>query len=220
MGVADLYKALRRAFSGMEPERRKSLFVGNPQTFKNDVVDAIADLVYESLACVANDFKGADDNAWFHVIGVMSDIYPQFGSEPAGMDPLQQHLALKLTDKLRHNMEGWYPAISRVLLMTVGPYAKAPQPKSRTAFTILMDVTYRELQKLPVLYAKKPEKLSDFLPPSVTFDPATNSLTHLYRDGQTVITALLDLQIPDIDLCDEQNWNLTEPDNAARQDVF
>jgi hypothetical protein len=41
------------------------------------------------------------------------------------MNPLQQQLAVQLIDKLRHNMDGWYPAISRVLLATIGPYASS-----------------------------------------------------------------------------------------------
>jgi hypothetical protein len=218
MGIADLYKMMRDALRQMKSERRKSLFVKEPKQFKNDIVDALACIIYESLTCVTNDFKGANDNAWFHVIGVFTDLYPQFSSEPTGMDPLQQHLALKLIDKLTHNMNGWYPAISRILLVTIGPYATAQPPANRTAFVILKEAVYRQLQKLPALHSKNPEKLPDYLPPTVTFDPATNSLTHTYSGGQAVVTCLSDLQVPEIDLCAEQNYDLTDAADVPADD--
>jgi hypothetical protein len=216
MGIADLYKIMGAAFNQMKSETRKFLFVRDPQQFKNDIVDALACIIYESLTCVANDFKASDDSNWIHVISVFMDLYPDFGSAPSGMDPLQQHLALKLIDKLTHNMSGWYPAISRILLVTVGPYASASPPANRTAYVILKDAVYRELQKLSALHEKHPERLPDILPPNVTFDPATNRLTHVFRRGRTVITSLSDLQIPEIDLCDEQNWNVTEAEDLHR----
>ena len=99
------------------------MIITDPKTFRRDLVDTIASIIYESLACFANTFAGADDDAWTHAISVFLDIYPPHDSEPAGMNPLQQQLAVQLIDKLRQNMDGWYPAISRVLL---GPSALTP----------------------------------------------------------------------------------------------
>ncbi len=106
------------------------------------------------------------------------------------MNPLQQQLAVQLLEKLRQNMEGWYPAISRVLLAVIGPYEGKPEIRTRTVFVIIRDAVYKELQKLQVLHTSKPEKVSDFLPPNITYDAASNMLTHTYRGGQTIATQL------------------------------
>ena len=70
-------------------------------------MNTVADIVYESLACVANDFTGPDDDAWHHAISVFLEIYPRQKSGPVGMNPLQQQLAVQLLDKLRENMDGF-----------------------------------------------------------------------------------------------------------------
>ena len=122
------------------------------------------------------------------------------------MNPLQQQLAVQLIDKMRHNMEGWYPAISRVLLATIGPYRGNPQITKRTAHVILKDAVYKELQKLPALHAKSPKKIPDYFPSSVTYDAGKNTITHIYRGGSTLSTELAALDIPEIDLTDQSNW--------------
>jgi len=219
LGIRELYKMMGNALDRLSPDRRKSLFIRDKKKFTNDIVDALASIIYESLARIANDFRGADDNSWTHAISVIMDIYPQYESTIAcGMDPLQQRVAIKLIDKLSNNMDGWYPAISRVLLSTIGPYAGGAPPANRTAFVILKDAVYRELQKLPALSTKHPDRLTDFFPPSVTYDIATNTLSHVYRDGRAIVTDLASLQIPEIDLLDERNWQLSGTADPALQD--
>ena len=206
MGIRQLYRILLNGLQSLAWERKRSLFITDPKASRSDVVDTIASIVYESLACVANTFSGADDDAWTHAISVFLDLYPPDDSEPVGMNPLQQQLAVQLIDKLRDNMDGWYPAISRVLLATIGPYSGHPQISKRTAHVILKDAIYKELQKLPALNSKSPEKLPDFFPSSVTYDVGANTITHTYRGGGTLPTDLAALNLPDIDLTDERNW--------------
>ena len=216
MGIQDLYKTLNTGLRQLAGEQRKPLFITDPKAFRTDLVDSIAGIVYESLACNANEFNGADDPAWVHAISAFLDIYPAHESEPVGMNPLQQHLAIQLIDKLRQNMEGWYPAISRVLLAVIGPYDRKPQIANRTAHVILKDAVYKELQRLPTLHAKNPEKVPDFLPSSVTYDPTTNTITHAYRGGGTKSTNLGALTIPDVDLTDQRNWQTGESSASER----
>jgi hypothetical protein len=220
MGIAELYNMLRSALNDLKWEMKKPLFVTDPEVFRNDIIDAVARITYESLTGIANAFTGPDDDAWTHAIGVFLDVYPPHDSEPVGMDPLQQQLALKILEKLRHNMDGWYPAISRVLLAVIGPYDGHPQISKRTAHVILKDAVYKQLQKLPALQAKNPEKIADFLPSSVTYDSTSNTLTHIYRGGATQSTNLPALQIPEIDLCDEQNWQTPEAAGAPSPDAI
>ena len=114
-------------------------------------------------------------------------------------------------------MDGWYPAISRVLLATIGPYAGCPQISKRTAHVILKDAVYKELQKLSALHAKSPEKVADFFPASVTYNVPTNTITHTYRGGGTLSTDLGALDIPDVDLTDQRNWQAPESTAAVAQ---
>lgn len=207
-GIERQFTILAEGLSKLKPERRKGLYVRDEKALSTNLVDIIASTSAESLMCFANDFKGAEDHGWSHAIGLFMTAFPM-GDERVGMSPLQQHLALILLKKLRENMEGWYPAISRVLLAVVGPYEKNATSTKRTANVIFRDAVYRELQKLPQLHAKFPDKFNDFLPSNVTYDHKTVSLVHTYRSGNSVTTNLASLVIPQIDLMDELNWDLT-----------
>jgi hypothetical protein len=146
---------------------------------RHDLIHTIASIIYESLASIANRFLGVDDEGWIHAIGTFTDIYPSIGKWSPGMNPLQQQLAVQLIEKLRHNVEGMYPAISRVLLAVIGPYRDPAETSSaRTAYVIIKDAVYKELQKLPILHAKEPERIADYLPSNVTYDGVSNTLTH------------------------------------------
>ena len=137
-------------------------------------------------------------------------MYPFHNSEPAGMNPLQQQLALKLLAKLHDNMEGWYPSISRVLLAVIGPYSGHSIVNKRTAFVILKDGVYKELQKLRLLHKKNPEKVAHFLPSNVKYDPKANTLTHTYSSRKEQVTNLSKLKIDAVNLSDEKNWRFNE----------
>src|SRR5262249_16268699 len=145
---------------------------------------------------------------WFHAIETFIDIYPFYDSVSIGMDPLQQQLAIQLVEQLQKNMNGWYPAISRVLLAVIGPYESDPPVTTRTAYVILKDAVYKTLQNLSDLHNKHPEKVADFLPSDVTYDAKTNTLTHAFSGGKTKTTNLSTLIIPEVNLFNETNWRI------------
>lgn len=206
IGIGKLYEALLDGLTGLVWSRKRTLFVSDRKQYPRDLVQIVASIVYESLECISNGFAGVDDDAWIHAVGVFLDIYPPHDSEPGGMNPLQQQLALQLLDKLRQNMEGMYPAISRVLLAVMGPYNRQPRISTRTAHVMLRDCLYKELQKLPALHSRNPDEFREFLPPSVTYDPIANKLTHTYSLGSEAVTDLASLEIPVVDLLDKRNW--------------
>lgn len=212
MGIESLCRSLRGALANLEWNRKQPLYITDVKEFRHDLVKSIAGIAYESLACLANNFSGFDDDAWMHAIGLIHEIYPAHESEPVGMDPLQQQLALLLLDKLRDNMNGYYPAMTRVLLATIGPYTGTPNITKRTAYIILKDAIYQELKKLPALHAKNPEKFDKFLPETTTYDSASQTLIHTYRGGNTVSTNLPALVIVDQELTDKKNWQ--EPNDT------
>ncbi len=206
-GISDLYKLTMSGLESLEGYRRISLFARAESAHDYHLVRSVASIVYESLASIANSFVGYDDKSWHHAISTFIDIYPSH-SDLQGMDPLQQHLAVMLIDKLRDNMGGWYPAISRVLIAVVGPYDDQHRGATGTAYRIFKDAVYKTLQKLPELNARKPEKIGDFLPANVTYDGATNTLHHRFSDGNTRTTNLSTLVIPEINLFDKSNWRI------------
>ncbi len=91
-GIAQLYNITTAGLNALTWERKESLFIVDRKQFRHDLVDSVASIVYESLACIANDFNGADDRTWHHAISVFLDIYPPHDSEPVGMNPLQQQI--------------------------------------------------------------------------------------------------------------------------------
>lgn len=204
-GIQGLYKELQDGLSKLAWDRKKSLFVTNTQEHRADLVAIVADIVYDSLVSVAGGFHGGDDEAWFHVIGILTEIYPPYGDMPLGMNPLQQQLALRFLDTLRRNMQGWDRPISRVLILGLGPYKSEPK---RTAHSILLDAVYKELQGLSALQAKAPETLDRYLPPNTSYDSESDSITRTFRDGGIVSTRLADLHIPEIDLTNQQYWQV------------
>jgi len=219
VGIQRFYKILQEDLKQQDIQTRKALFADNSKGHKNDLVEVISDLIFENLKSISNDFTDFNSRRWTSAICIFMDIYPSNEGTPAGMDPLQQVLAIKLIDRLKRNMSGWYPPISKVLLSVIGPYGKkAEGSKNRTACHILTDAVYNELQKLADLYANRPDKFSDFLPDNVKYDPEINSLTHVYRGGEAITTNLSGLKVPEIDFFDQKNWRL-EGENGAAEEI-
>jgi hypothetical protein len=111
------------------------------------------------------------------------------------MDALQQRVTLKLIEKTRENMEGWYSPLPRLALAIIGPYAPKGEMPERTAFKICRDMFYRELKAYPGFHDKDPERAKTFLPNNVRYDPATSELIHRYSFGQEDRTNLNALDI-------------------------
>ncbi|MEQ8962995.1 MAG: hypothetical protein RLP02_34635, partial [Coleofasciculus sp. C2-GNP5-27] len=161
-----------------------------------------AEVVFNYLCSVANNFAGAEDEQWSMALDIFGDAFPHYGDTPEGFNPMQQHLAWLILDKVRDNMHGWYPAITRVLLAVIGPYG-SHKVKEKSAYKTLEDAFYFELLRLPILQLEKPEKVQHYLPPNVKYDPERNTLIQTYRDGATRETGLSALKLEAIDLFSE-----------------
>jgi hypothetical protein len=207
MGVREIYKALEGALDNMRIEELEYFYAAKarePDRWSN-LITSVTAIVYDSLETIANSFDGVDDPNWTHAIQTFMDIFPVYGSTPIGFDPLQQHLALKLIEKLKDNMQGYYPAISRVLLAVIGPYDRHQNNSQFTAFSVLRDAVYKELQKLHQLWTTKPDQLGGYFPSSVSYDPNIDSLSFTYRAGDSRITNLGALTIPEVNLLDPRH---------------
>jgi hypothetical protein len=170
-----------------------ALYVSNVGHYRGDVLETLVEIVYEALCGISNRFSGVEDPFWILAIGVMHDIFDSVGTVPDGMTPFQQRLTLKIVDKLDDNVRGFYPAICKVLLSTVGPYNQPNAQTNRTAFNILKDAMYIVLRRLRRL---DQNKISSYLPPHVTYDPTTTRLIFTYRGGAQVFTDMSALRVP------------------------
>lgn len=204
-GITELTKIMTTALEECEPRVYNMLFAKDLETYRHDTVDEIAKLVCEGLNCVSNKFHGFDDSAWSFAHEVFGVVFERFGDVPVGLSPFQQAVAIRLIKKLKHNMDGYYPTLSRVLLAVIGPYDTKSPPKPGSASAILKDAVYFELKRLPELYDKDPKKVVERLPPNVAYDHATRTLTHTYSGGQQVITNLDDLHLGPVDLLAERS---------------
>jgi hypothetical protein len=214
-GVSIATRMAGKLLSRLTSREYDQLYVNDPKQYRSDVLETFVEIVYEALACISNKFKGFDDPFWMTGIDVFHEAIPSIGEQPDGMSPFQQRLTLKIIEKLDDNMNGFYPAICRVLLACVGPYERNAAQRNRTAFNILRDAMYHRLQNFPQLAAERPDKVRDYLPDNVTYDTSTTELTHTYRGGEQVVTKLSGLNLGPVSLVAQDARRAVKDRDAA-----
>lgn len=180
------------------------------QRKRSDVLQTLVDTVYEGMAAISNRFKGFPDPFWHLAIETMHHGFNSIGVEPDGMTPFQQRLALLIVDKLQDNMRGYFPALSRVMLATVGPFEGAGHQPNMTAFNILRRAVYAELQGLPKFGLENPEKVLKYLPDNIVLDAQTGTITQTYTDGAKAVTDLRALKLQPVNLYEGIRRPMTE----------
>ena len=194
--IKTIVEATRRYCRSAEGQDGKALFASGDTVSGFSALDSIAELVISVLENTAHEFGGFEDKFWPMAREIWDSTLPRFGTQQEGMDALQQRVTLKLIEKTRENMEGWYSPLPRLALAIIGPYAPKGESSERTAFKICRDMFYRELKAYPAFYEKDPERAKTFLPNNVRYDPATSVLIHVYSFGQEDHTDLNALDIP------------------------
>lgn len=187
-----------------------------------DVLGVLVEIVYDGLKFISNRFRGPNDPFWSMAREAMSAAFEHIREQPDGMTPFQQRLAILIMEGLQDNMNGWYPSISRIVLATFGPYRENAQQPNGTAYNILKEAAYLELQKLPELATAHPEKLGDYFPDNIVYDPVENTLTHTYFGGSIAVTELSSLNIKPIDITDKAlRRPLTDDERAeAEREIY
>jgi hypothetical protein len=204
-GITELSKMMATSLEQCDHREYNMLFANDPEESRYNSVDEIAELVCEGLLCVSNRFQDFDDPAWSFVLDIHNEIFHRFADDPVGLSPLQQAVAIRLIKKLKDNMRGYYPTLSRVLLAVIGPYKTNALEKPGSAAAILKDAVYFELMSLPDLYKNSREKAQERLPSNVTYHHQSRTLIHTYRDGQQAKTKLSSLQIRPVNLLEKIN---------------
>ena len=207
-GASGRMVQIRTALGGLPAADRVLLYkIDDRQQWGENLVEVYANLANELLETIANGFSGIDDRFWTFAIDFWHKVFPFYENELAGLDPFQQRLALHIRAKVAENMDGWYPALTRVVLAIHGPHGPPPPVRQRSAYVVFGDIFYEQLRLgLPRLAADKPEKLDDFMPPSVTYDAATNTLTRTFTSGTERQTVLAALEVGLVDPYDRATW--------------
>ncbi len=194
--IKTIVESTRRYCRTAEGDDGKALFASGDTVAGFSALDSIAELVISVLENTAHEFSGFEDKFWPMTREIWDATLPRFGTQQEGMDALQQRVTLKLIEKTRENMEGWYSPLPRLALAIIGPYAPKGETPERTAFKICRDMFYRELKAYPAFYDKDPERAKTFLPNNVRYEPATTDLIHRFSFGQEDHTNLNALDIP------------------------
>jgi hypothetical protein len=182
---------------------RGALYAEDDSIRDFSAIDSVAELIVSVLETTSHEFSGFDDKFWRMERDIWDSVFPRFGAQPTGMDPLQQRFAMKLIEKVRESMEGWYSPLLRLTLALVGPYAAKGESKERTAFKIFRDALYTELKAFPGFYESDPERAKSVLPGNVRYDPETAELIHRYSFGGEDRTNLKNLAIAPVSFAPE-----------------
>jgi hypothetical protein len=185
------------------PAERQRLYAQADAPSDLSVLDSIAEMVISVLENTSHEFSGFDDKFGNMAREIWDSVLPRFGTHAPGMDPLQQRFVLRLIEKIRENMEGWYSPLSRQALAVIGPYAAKAESGERTAFKLCRDLFYQEFQDYPAFYEKDGERAKTLLPDNVRYEPETATLIHRYSFGDEDRTILPALEIAPVTLSAE-----------------
>jgi len=212
----------RKLMAAADEDTYNQMFVTDKKEYRHDPLEPLTEIVFNAWGHISKGFGGLPDPFWSLAIGSIGEAFNSIGEAPDGMTPFQQRLTLKIVDQLDYNMNGYYPAISRVLLATVGPYHRRALQPNMTAFNILRNAMYAKLKRVPGLASQEPEKLNHFLPPAVVYDAQGQTLTHTYSDGAQAVTDLKELAPVDIDLLDAKHHRplSAKERDAARRTIY
>jgi hypothetical protein len=204
-GVAEIIELFSKELSIIDKDSYDHLFAKKMDGYRNDAIGDVTKIVCDALNCIANSYDGYEDPAWSFSIEIFQGVFGSFGDPEEGLSPLQQAIAIAIVKKIKSNMQGYYPTLSRIIIALIGPYETNIPEKPGTAMSILKQAIYFELKEVSNLFEKDPNKVMERFPSNVIYNNLNNSLTHIYRGGKSVTTDLGDSRIAAIDLLSEQN---------------
>lgn len=204
-GVNSITEKVLGGIEDCDRDLYNSLFLWDVQNDRYRPISGAANLSIQLFDSISYKFDGYADPAWLLAINTFNLFFQDIGEQPLGLSPLQQAVAVGLIERLRQNMKGFYPTLSRVLLAVVGPYKREAEEKVGTAFWLFREAVYVELKKLKELYNIDPKKVHERLPFNVVYDANEDMLLHTYFGGEQVKTYLGKLHICEIDFMFEGN---------------
>ena len=195
-GLEELIRQVRNELAADDNRVYERLFARDSTEQRRDysIVDGIAEAIVNVMGSFANDFEGGpEDPFWSTAHQLFHAVFDVYGDVPDGMDPLQQRVAIKMIKKVNDNMNGLYPALTRVLLPVIGPYDSRMKINPKSAYALFKEAFYSELKRLPELHKKHPEKVAHYISGG-RYDAETEVVIRVYADGKEVSTDLRSLE--------------------------
>ena len=217
IGISRILEITNTALDNLSEDQYQSLYIKNSdlKNHTNNAVSEIAEIIIEAFCSISNDFQGPTDPRWPFAINLFIEVFERDKCEETGLSPLQQIVAIKIIDKLKENMIGYYPTISRILISVIGPHNEQSKDTTRTANNIIRDAVYFELKALPKLYARDENKAIDRLPPYVVYENKNSSLVFTYPNGQKTAVNLDEIAIDFNDLINEGNRRIRRKNSVG-----
>jgi len=207
----DLLKMIdetRKHLDEMETDTYYSLFLRSDSDTRTinerdlSLLDEIAEIIVQCLFSFCNDFDGTSDPFWSFANSFNKDVLERYQESITGFDPLQQRIVLKILRAVDDNLKGYYPAISRMLLSTIGPYRPSTEEHKNHPWQLFVDAFFYRLLAFPEFYKKDSAKALTYLPSDVRYIPERNCIIKTYRGGEEQETSLGDLNLFDVNIND------------------
>ncbi len=186
-----------------------ALYKTSADQHRSDALELMAEIVFDALTGMSNEFQGYGDHFWTMALNVFGKAFEKHGDEE-GLTPFQQRLGLMILSKLRDNMNGFYPAIMRVLMWCVYPRLD-DRKKDGAPIVILARAVHSVLRDFPALASREPSKVRHYLPENVRYNFITEEFTHVYSDGAEK-TSKVNTTLGNVDLTDPVYWRVRPPE--------
>lgn len=145
------------------------------------IYGAVANGIYEFLEKLAMA-EGHDELVRGTAISLWMAVAPSRGEQPSrAITEIQKRLFLQLKDKVEENLDkGYYPMITKLLILLVGLWDASPQEQSSLGF-MTAELHAQLRAKFAAAYAADKEKAGHMLPENVHFEVDTNELVLVNR---------------------------------------
>jgi len=166
-----------------------------------NIIQCLSELVFKCLENSSFEFDGYAGDNWLFVHEIFRTLYPRFGIDRVGMNPLQQRVGIMIVEGLKENIEqGYFPPITKIALGLMLPYEWPVPGQPKTAYRLLVSVVFQELKHLRRLRESDRNRFGKFIPKTATYLPETDELVHTFSGGQKVYTCLTDINIEEASL--------------------
>jgi hypothetical protein len=213
LGLSQIFERVSKALEDMNSKSRIYCFNCYPKNFRSEFTYNISSIFNKCLEGIANKFEGHNSEYWSLAIGIFSEIFPSYQND-AGLNPLQQQIALKMMNKVEENFNGWYPLVTRVLLSVVGSYQSRGTANPESAYSLLKTALYAKFQEYPLLYINEPEIAQRLLPTNVRYESDTKTLVHVDAAKNESRTQLDKLGLAIVDFTDTKYFKLDDAEKA------
>lgn len=207
----DLFRMIgetRKYLREVDAETYFSLFF-NPNDDSTNIserdfslLDEISETITQCIFSFCNDFNGIDDPFRSFANSLNTDVFERYQANVTEFDPLQQRIALKILRTVDDNLKGYYPAILRMLLSTIGPYTPPTEEHKNHPWQLFVDAFFYRLQAFPEFYKKDSAKALTYLPSDVRYIPERSCIINTYRGGKEQETLLGELNLSDVNIND------------------